>query len=200
MFGSDFSPLSKTTIQNGGEDKSNFNDFFNPLNEMDPLVRKEKKIEFKFDCGFFRMDMESERDEYKNIINRCMEGEYIQGVKQTHFTKDGDLLIYLEWIVKVSTEKEKATDPLEELNIQKEETPWEAYKKTTKKVKKEKKEVNPVEENMDQDQPTSDYGDDPIDSPTLPFDLEEDLSRGLPSIGEGLGDLSDTDNSEESED
>lgn len=160
-----FENLNDTSVKNPKvtEDPIYRNDFYQPLNEMDPFVRPTKEFDYKFGCGLFDMGDESHNILYTDIINKCLNGTYVQGLKQTHFTPTGTMLIYLEWMekVKVAATAVAASDTKPEDKKSTEEPKEELETKKTKK-RKSKKEHFSTE-------------------PTLPFDLMGDPA-GLASL------------------
>ena len=107
--------------------------FFKPLNEMDPL-RAKLKDEYRLDCNLFHMNEDASRKHYSEVMNKCLSGDYLQGIKETHFTKDGEMLVYLEWMDII-----KAKPPVTEVKDS------EINKEVKKKRKgRPKKDLGPV--------------------------------------------------------
>lgn len=75
------------------------NDFFKPVHEMDPHIKR-ATVTYDFSCQLFRMSDDMDRDIYSALIKKCLNGELIQGRKEVNF-KDGDMYIYLEWITEI---------------------------------------------------------------------------------------------------
>jgi hypothetical protein len=132
-----------------GSDQTN-NNFFEPINEWDPLVKKEQEKEYKFDCGMFNLGSEQDKEEYVEVVNRCVSGDYVMGIKQTNFNKEGDVVIYMEWVV----------PHIKEVKVGEQ-----------KPAKKKKKEEVPAEPKKDEDVLPENHF---TTEPTLPFDLSAD--------------------------
>jgi len=122
---------------------ANNNNFFQPINELDPLIRKPgDKVEYKFNCELFVMDDPGSADAYKNIISGCLNGEYVQGIKLTNFDKEGGMCIYLEWM-EIIDKTEEVEDSEESKDSEKNKSP-----------KKEKKAEEPEEQTHFSTEPT----------------------------------------------
>jgi len=112
--GGDIHEKAKSMIQRNSN-KPEQHDFFSPLNEMDPMVRKTKtvvmpKFNFKvfFLSGADQLTVEEDSKEYLRVMTEVTEGRYQMVEEKDYHTKEGEIKIFLKWLEHPITEKNRA--------------------------------------------------------------------------------------------
>lgn len=101
-------------------------DFFAPLNDMDPLIKKPftelppPKFRFRVFHLAGQLATPEDANEYTRVMNEIVSGVYYRIEEQTYHTKDGDIQVLLRWL-EVSEEELKFRESMKkatETNIQ----------------------------------------------------------------------------------
>lgn len=96
--------ITKRVFESVMQDKApESHDFFQPLNEMDPMIRP-KKLPFeppKFNFKIFNLAGvgadPQDAVQYIDIMNKIVSGEYTHSQSETYHSKDGDIRVFLRW-------------------------------------------------------------------------------------------------------
>ncbi len=65
---------------------------------ISPEATKKPTIEGRCRIKIFDITIQEDAEEYEQLLNNCLTGEFICRYEEKHWTKDGDFKICISWI------------------------------------------------------------------------------------------------------